>query len=147
MARRHEIDAFQKGDDSNTKFFNNHGRSYISWKWKNLKCLKSKSCIFRKSLKTMGNHAFPAQETMQNSSGFLKISRKCYNLKSSHFRCLALGRCGAHDPNLFLSCTFLFHFHKPVRNASKILSSKFPTWIKLNLGRRTLAGGFLNPPP
>ena len=27
--------------------------------------LKSKSCIFRQSLKTIGNHAFPIQETMQ----------------------------------------------------------------------------------
>ncbi len=55
----------------------------------------------------MGNHAFSAQETMQKSSRILMISRKCYNLKSSQFRCLALWRCGARDPNLFLSFTFL----------------------------------------
>ena len=42
-----------------------------------------------------GNHAFPVHETMHNPSYFLLIFRKCLNLKGSHFRCLALLRCGA----------------------------------------------------
>ncbi len=32
MARRHGIDAFPRGDDSNTKSFKNHGKLCISWK-------------------------------------------------------------------------------------------------------------------
>ncbi len=55
MAPRHEIDAFQNSDNSSTIPFRNRGKSCISWKSKNEKCLKSKSCIFLKSLKNNGN--------------------------------------------------------------------------------------------
>ncbi len=90
MARRHEIDAFQKGDNSNTKIFKTMGNHVFPENKRNEECLKLKACISLKSLKTMGIHAFPVHETMHNPSQFLSIARKYLNLKGSHFRCLAL---------------------------------------------------------
>ena len=59
MARRLEIDAFQNSDNSNSQSFGNYGKPCISWKSKNGKCLKSNSCISRKSLKNKGKSCIP----------------------------------------------------------------------------------------